>query len=182
VLKIFGEAIFEQPLLITRDNLIVDGYARWLIARRRQRATLLCIKCQLIEQEALQRILQTHGRQEWLNAFCRVQLALELEPWFRAQAQANQSAGGKQKGSSTLTEDRRVDCRKKIAADAGVSTGNVTKVKQILGSERAPQLIEVLRSGEIRIHRAWKLSKLPIAEQEAALGYQRFKKRRGERL
>jgi hypothetical protein len=181
-LEKLGEAIYEQPLLITRENVIVDGYARWLIARRQQRATLLCIEYPLTEQEALQRILQNHCRQEWLKAFCRVQLALELEPWFRAQAQANQSAGGKQKGSSKLTEDRRVDCRKQIATLAGVSTGNVTKVKQILRSDVVPELIEALRSGEISIHRAWTLSKLPIAEQQSALGYQRFKKRRGERL
>jgi hypothetical protein len=181
-LEKLSEAIFEQPLLITRENLIVDGYAHWLIARRQQRATLLCIECPLTEEEALQRILQTHRCQEWLNAFSRVQLAHELEPWFRAQAQANQSAGGKQKGSSKLTEDRRVDCRKQIATLAGVSTGNVTKVKQILRSDVVPELIEALRSGEIKIHRAWTLRKLPIAEQQSALGYQRFKKRRGKRL
>jgi hypothetical protein len=78
-LEKLGEAIFEQPLLITRDNLIVDGYARLLIARRQQRATLLCIECQLTEQEALQRILQTHCRPQWVNAFSRLQLALDLD-------------------------------------------------------------------------------------------------------
>jgi hypothetical protein len=29
---------------------------------------------------------------EGLNAFCRILLALDLEPWFREQAHANQSA------------------------------------------------------------------------------------------
>src|ERR1019366_10568679 len=138
-LEKLGEALFEQPLLITKQNLIVDGYARWLIARRQQRAMLLCFECQLTEQEALQRILQTHRRPEWLNAFSRVQLALDLEPWFRARALANQSAGGKGKGSSKLTEDRRLDCRKQIATITGVSTGNVTKVKQIIRSVGALQ-------------------------------------------
>ena len=103
----YGEALFEQPLLITQENLIVDGYARWRIARHQHRDTLLCQVCQLTEQEALQRILQNHCRPEWLNAFSRVQLALELEPWFREKARANQSAGGKDKLSSKLTEDRR---------------------------------------------------------------------------
>jgi hypothetical protein len=177
-----GHAIFEQPLLITHENLIVDGYARWRIARHQQRGTLLCQVCQLTEQEALQRILQTHPRPEWLNAFSRVHLALDLEPWFREKARANQSAGGREKLSSKLTEDRRLDCRKQIAALAGVSTGNVTKVKQILVSAGARQLIEALRPGEISIHRAWTLSKLSTRKQESALGYQRNKKRSGERL
>jgi hypothetical protein len=43
-------------------------------------------------------------------------------------------------------------------------------------------MIKSLRSSEISIHRAWTLRKLPIAEQQSALGYQRFKKHRGERL
>jgi hypothetical protein len=181
-LEKLGEAIFEQPLLITQENLIVDGYARWRIARQKQRDTMLCQVCQLTEQEALQRILQTHRRPEWLNAFSRVHLALELEPWFREKARANQSAGGKDKVSSKLTEDRRLDCRKQIAALAGVCTGNVTKVKQILDSAGAQQLIAALRSGEIRVHRAWTLRKLSTRERESALGYQRFKKRSCERL
>lgn len=181
-LEKLGKAIFEQPLLITQGNLIVDGYARWRIARNQQRDTMLCQVCQLTEQEALQRILQTHRRPEWLNAFSRVQLALDLEPWFREKARANQSAGGKEKVSSILTEDRRLDCRKQIATLAGVSTGNVTKVKQILLSPAALQLIEALRPGEISIHRAWTLSKRSIREQELALGYRRAKKRRSERL
>lgn len=178
----YGNALFEQPLLITHENLIVDGYARWRIARQQQRDTILCQVCQLTEKEALQRILQTHRRPEWLNAFSRVQLALDLEPWFREKARANQSAGGKEKVSSKLTEDRRIDCRKQIATLADVSTGNVTKVKQILDSAGAAQLIEVLRPGEISIHRAWTLHKLSARERESALGYKKFKKRSGERI
>ena len=110
-LEKLDEAIFEQPLLITRENLIVDGYARWRIARQKQHNTMLCQVCQLTKQEALQRILQTHRRPEWLNAFSRVQLALDLEPWFREKARANQSAGGKDKVSSKLTKDQRIDKR-----------------------------------------------------------------------
>ena len=181
-LEKLGDTIFEQPLLITQENVIVDGYARWRIARQQQRETLLCQVCQLTEQEALQRILQTSRRPEWLNAFSRVQLALDLEPWFREKARANQSAGGKDKVSSKLTEDRRIDCRKQIAALAGVCTGNVTKVKQILDSPEALRLIEPLRSGEIRIHRAWTLHKLTTRELKSALEDQKFKKRRAERL
>jgi hypothetical protein len=181
-LEKLGDAIFEQPLLITHENLIVDGYARWRIARHHQRETILCQVCRLTEQEALQRILQTHRRPEWLNAFSRVQLALDLEPWFQEKAWLNQSNGGKNKGSSKLTEDRRIDCRKQIAALAGVSTGNVTKVKQILDSQRALRLIEALRPGEISIHRAWTLHKLSSSKLEDALGYKKFNKQGGARL
>jgi len=177
-----GNAIFEQPLLITQENLIVDGYARWRIARQRERDAVLCQVLQLTEQEALQRILQNHCRPDWLNAFSRIQLALDLEPWFQEKARINQSNGGKNKGSSKLTEDRRIDCRKQIAALADVSTGNVTKVKQILDSAGAQRLIEALRPGEISIHRAWTLHTLLNSEQESALGYKKFKKQSGARI
>jgi hypothetical protein len=177
-----GETIFEQPLLITQENLIVDGYARWRVAHQHKRGTVLCQVLQLTEQEALQRILQNHCRPEWLNNFSRIQLALELEPWFQEKARLNQSNGGKNKGLSKLTEDRRIDCRKQIATLAGVSTGNVTKVKQILDSAGSPRLIEALRPGEISIHRAWTLHKLSNSEQESALGYKKFKKQSGARI
>jgi len=167
--------------LITRENLIVDGYARWLIARRQQRATLLCIECPLTEQEALQRILQTHHRQEWLNAFCRVQLALDLEPWLRERALANQIAGGKKKALSKLTEAEKHNCREEISKFSGESGTNVDKVKQILGTA-IPQLIAAARSGEVSINHAGKLSKLNRDQQQAALVSKRSKKRSQRRL
>jgi hypothetical protein len=69
---------------------------------------------------------------EGFNAFCRIFLALDLEPWLREKARLNQSAGGQNKGSSKLTEAQRVDVRSQIAAAAGVSVGNVTKVQQLI--------------------------------------------------
>jgi len=182
MLEKLGNAIFEQPLLITNGNLIVDGYARWIVAKRKQRSTMLCQVCQLTEQEALQRILQKHRSPEWWNAFIRILLALDLERGLREEARANQSAGGKEKVSSKLTEDRRLDCRKQIAEAAGVSTGNVAKVKQILKSRVAREVIEGLRTGEISIHGAWQLSKLSIRGQEAELGYRRNKKHSTARI
>jgi hypothetical protein len=80
-------------------------------------------------------------------------LALELEPWLKEQARSNQRAGGQNRGSSKLTESDKLDVRSKIAAAAGVSTGNVSKVKQL--TVRATQeVLEALREGEVSIHRA----------------------------
>jgi hypothetical protein len=180
-LEKLGEAIFEEPLLITKENLIVDGYARWLIARRQQRTTLLCIECPLTDQEALERILQTHRRPDWLNGFSRVRLALDLEPWLRERALANQIAGGKKKALSKLTEAEKHHCRQELAALAGVSAGNVDKVRKILDAS-SPQLNDAAQSGEISIHYAWKLSKLKRDAQQAALASKRSKKRSQSRL
>jgi hypothetical protein len=88
-----------------------------------------------------------------INDFIRILLALELEPWFKTRAKSNQRIGGKAKGSSQLTEADRLDVRVEIARAAGVSVGNVSKVKQLLRDD-IPELHDALRVGEIRISRA----------------------------
>jgi hypothetical protein len=52
-----------------------------------------------------------------------------------------------------LTEAERVDVRSEVAAAAGVSVGNVSKVKQLMIAP--PEIMQALLSGEISIHRAW---------------------------
>jgi hypothetical protein len=99
-----------------------------------------------------------------LNSYCRTLLALNLEPFLRKQAEANQRTGGENKNISSLTEAERLDVRSEIAAAAGVSTGNVTKVNQLRKTAH-PKVEQVLRAGEISIHRAWKWSRLSLQQQ-----------------
>ena len=58
--------------------------------------------------------------------------------------------------------------RDDIAHLAGVSTGNVTKVKQIL-TTACPELLSALRQGTVSIHRGWTWRQLPQAQQREAL-------------
>ncbi len=148
-----GDRVFRDPLIITRDRIILDGYARWELARKQGRLMLSCLEFDLPEVEALQWLLQRHRRSNGLNDFCRILLALELEPLLREQARSNQQLGGQRKGSSNLTEADRLDVRKKIAVAADVSTGTLTKASH-LASNAHPQVLEALRSGEVNIHRA----------------------------
>jgi hypothetical protein len=148
-----GDLVFREPLLITQDRTILDGYARWNLARQRGWLTLPCIEYDLPEAEALYWLLQKHRRSNGLNAFSRILLALELEPWLKEQAKSNQRVGGQNRGSSKLTEAEKVDVRSKIAAAAGVSAGNVSKVKQ-LTVHAPPEILQALREGDVSIHRA----------------------------
>jgi hypothetical protein len=66
----------------------------------------------------------------------------------------NQRIGSQGKGSPNLTEADRLDVRREIAKAAGVSAGNVTKVKKIL-LYAISELQDALRGGELSIHRAW---------------------------
>jgi hypothetical protein len=84
------------------------------------------------------------------------------------KGRAKQQAGGKNKGSSILTEAAKLDVRKEIARIAGVSVGNVTKVKQLTTNPHS-DIIKALREKELSIHRAWLWSKLSPEEQEEKL-------------
>jgi hypothetical protein len=163
-----GEEAFREPLVITRDRIVIDGYARLELARRKRRMTLPCIEYELTEEEALHRLLHRVRRSNGLNDFSRIRLALDLEPLLTEKARLNQRAGGQNKGSSKLTEAGRLDVRKEIARIAGVSVGNVTKVKQLTTTAHSG-IIKALREKELSIHRAWLWSKLSLEQQQENL-------------
>lgn len=159
-----GDVVWHEPLTITRDRTIIDGYCRWELARQQGRTSVTCMEHDLSEEEALRWLLHKHRRVEGLNAFCRILLALDLEPWLQEKARSHQRAGGVAKGSSKLTEAERLDVRSEIATNAGVSVGNVTKVKQ-LSTTASVEVLDALRNGEVSIHRAWLWSGMSPANQ-----------------
>jgi hypothetical protein len=161
--------------LITPDGTIIDGYGRWELARQRGRQTLECIECELTQEEALRWLVQRHRPSNGLNAFLRILLALDLELRLKDKARSNERAGGQKKGSSNLTEAQRLDVRSEIAACAGASVGNVSKVKELMRTA-VPELLQALRNGEISIHRAWLWSKESPEKQREALGLHQGKR------
>jgi hypothetical protein len=170
-----GDLAFREPLAITQDHIILDGFARWTLARLQGRSTLACIEYEMSEVEALQHLLQRHRRSSGLNDFIRICLALELEPFLNSKGRARQQAGGQNKGSSILTEAERLDVRKEIARIAGVSVGNVTKVKQLTTPPHS-DIIKALREKELSIHRAWLWRKLSPEEQREKLWLRQSKR------
>jgi len=163
-----GDLAFREPLAITLDGIILDGLARWTVARLQHRPTIDCLEYQMSELEALQYLLQRHRRSKGMNDFTRICLALELETSLKAKSQARLQAGGHHKGSSILTEAERLDVRQEIARIAGVSVGNVSKVRQLILTAH-PDIIRALNERELFIHRAWLWSKLPPDEQRERL-------------
>jgi hypothetical protein len=167
---------FREPIVTTQGGMIVDGYARWELARRQGRQTILCLEYDLTDEEALRWLIQSHRPSRGLNSYSRVLLALDLEPCLQEWARANQQAGGQSKGSSHLTEAQRLDVRSEVAALAGVSTGNVTKVKQLRKAAH-PRVEQAVRTGEISIHRAWQWSRLSPQQQSREL--EEYQSRKG---
>ena len=160
-----------EPLLLTTSGTILSGFGRWRLAVSDGWGEIECIEYPLSEDEALQFILTHHQTRRGWNAFVRICLALTLEPSFQNKALENMRVGGRCKGSSNLTEAMKVDVRTKIAAAAGVSTGNVTKVKEVMRNAISA-VLRALRDGEISIHCAWKWRKeSPERQREALLFY-----------
>jgi hypothetical protein len=110
-----------------------------------------------------------------LTDFVRTELALDLEPYFREKARTNQEAGGKDKGLSKLTIAQRVDTRQEVARVAGVSSGNVRKVKHIL-THACSTLLQAVRTREISINLADKWSHEPHTRQQEYLRRRRIER------
>ncbi len=148
-----GEAAFADPITVTHENVIIDGYAVWELAKLQRRQTLTCIVRQMTREDALLHLLTRNRGSKGICEYARVLMALELEPWFRERAKSNQRTGGRDKGSTRLAEADKLDVRIEVARAAGVSAGNVSKVKHILQSA-IPDIRQALLAGEIRINRA----------------------------
>ena len=158
----------REPLVITTDSTILDGHARWQVATDRHQPTVPCLEYDVTEDEALQIVLDRHRTSNGLNDFCRIVMALELEPFFQAPSRRSPSGTAAHRPSSNLTNPDHRDVRRAIASVAGVSTGNVTKVKQLLNAV-IPDVRERLMRGEISIHRAWQWRTLTAKAQRDAL-------------
>jgi hypothetical protein len=163
-LAALGSLAFREPIVVTRNLTILDGYARFQLAQHQRRKTLSCLEYDLTEEEALRWLIQSHRPSWGLNAFSRVLLVLDLEPFLQESARANQRIGGQHKGSANLTEAQKVDSRSELAAAAGVSTGNIRKVKQLIQSAH-PIIKQALKAEEISIHLAWQWRRLPAQQQ-----------------
>ena len=123
-----------------------------------------CIEYQLTQVEALRCLIQSHRPSIDGTPTGVPLVGHDFEPHLQEKARANQSAGGKNKGSSSLTEAESLDVRSEISAVTGVSAGNLTKVKN-LKKQAHPRVEQALRNGGLSIHKAWILSQLPSLRQ-----------------
>ena len=144
-----------EPLVTTTDGTILDGHARWHVAKEREQAILPCLVYDVSQEEALEIVIQRHRAADGLNAYARILLALRLEPHLRKEiASSGETIIGRGRLSSNLTKRESRDVRQDIARIACVSTGNVTKVKQLVDGV-IPAIRERLLRGDVSIHRAW---------------------------
>ncbi len=144
-----------EPLVTTTDGTILDGHARWQVATERHQLTLPCLVYDVSPEKALEIVIQRHRAAGGLNAYARILLAVRLEPHFRqAIISSRGTMTGRETPSSNLTKRVSRDVRQDIARIACASTGNVTKVKQLVDTV-IPAIRERLLRGDVSIHQAW---------------------------
>lgn len=134
-LECLGDSVFEHPITTTQDGIVIDGYARWELAKKRGMATILCLVLQRTEEEALRDFLWMHKTFRGLNNFRRIELSQDLRP------------------QATLESSAQVDWAKARAGILGVSLGSVRKVHRVL-EHGCWSTITAARDAEISIHRA----------------------------
>jgi hypothetical protein len=76
----FGDLAFQQPIMVTQKGIVIDGYARWELARQQGRESVLCLEFELGEEESLCWLVLSHRPSPGFNGYCRSLLALDLEP------------------------------------------------------------------------------------------------------
>ena len=166
-----GALAFKDPLLVTRQGIILDGHARMECAKRLGISMLWCAELDISEEEGLLVLLNKHGRSAGWNDYNRIRMASQLNTGVRRLARANQQAGGQFKGTARLTE---ANVRKETARAAGVGEGTVAKVDQLRDAD--PEVSRALASGEIPIHRAWLWRRLTRPQQREQLRQYRLRK------
>jgi hypothetical protein len=167
-LSALGDLASEQPIIVTQAGIVIDGYARWELARKQGRKSILCLEYQLSVEETLHRLIVSHRPSKGFTAYSRSLLALDLEPRLRERGRLNQQIGGQKKQASDLTEAQKVDARSEMASIAYTSTGSLTKARLVaISGDLVIQ--DATKSGEISVHRAWQWSRLPHNRQREQL-------------
>jgi ParB-like chromosome segregation protein Spo0J len=88
-----GNLAFQEPIVVTQNGLILDGNARWELAKKRGMATILCLVYQRTEDEALRDFLWRHRRLEGLNDFTLIEVSRDLKLFSAEKAPLHQQAG-----------------------------------------------------------------------------------------
>ncbi|MFP5204899.1 MAG: hypothetical protein ACLGSH_06065 [Acidobacteriota bacterium] len=156
-LRSAGESIFDEPLTVTHEYILIDGYKRLAIAQERGIRQVYCVVRTMTADDALTDILQKSKSRSWINAFTRVQLAMFISGPLSEKGREHQQRAGREKHLSKLTRAERINVRAEIARRAGVSEGTVRKVGAI--AERGIDALQsACRIGAISIHAAYRIA------------------------
>jgi hypothetical protein len=153
--------------LILWNGFIVDGHNRYKICMKHGRPFETTeLERRDTRESVISWMIDNQLARRNLPAFKRIELADKKADLVEALAKKKKMAGTNQHTSlpSNLTEGSAIDTRNEIAKAAGVSTGTISKFKKIK-EQAAPEVVEKVRSGEVKIDVAAQIASLPKEEQ-----------------
>jgi site-specific DNA-methyltransferase (adenine-specific) len=167
----------REPIVLWKDT-IIDGHNRYEIAIKNHIEIKTVEMNFKDEDEAKIWIIRNQFGRRNLTPYVRSELALELKPLISKQAKENQQLadGGDRKSISYINQglekspkvENTIDTRKEIATMAGVSDNTISKVEHIKNDGIA-ELKEKVKTNEISINQAEKISKLEPEKQKAVI-------------
>jgi transcriptional regulator with XRE-family HTH domain len=155
--------------LILWNGFIVDGHNRYKICMKHGRPFETTeLERRDTRESVISWMIDNQLARRNLPEYQRIELAAKKGHLIAALAKKKKAAGTNQHTSlpSNLTEGSAIDTRNEIAKAAGVSTGTISKFRKIK-EQAAPEVIEKVRSGEVKIDVAAQVASLPKEEQAA---------------
>lgn len=154
----------RDPLVIW-EGVLIDGHNRFDICSRHGIDFRTVNKSFTDRDEATLWIINNQFGRRNISDFVRAELALKAEPLIAARAKERQLSTLKQNtDTANLPERGKGETRDELSKLAGVSSRNISKVKNILesGSE---DLVTQVRSGNVSINAAETIAELPVEKQ-----------------
>jgi hypothetical protein len=155
--------------LILWNGLIVDGHNRYKICMKHGRPFETTeLERRDTRESVISWMIDNQLARRNLPEYERIELMAKKGDLIAALAKKKKMAGTNQHTSlpSNLTGGSAIDTRNEIAKAAGVSTGTISKFKKIK-EQAVPEVIEKVRSGEVKIDVAAQVASLPKEEQAA---------------
>jgi len=161
--NLFAAGRARDPL-VTWRGILLDGHNRYEICTR------LGLQFEVVEASGVETrddaklwIVRNQLGRRNISDFVRAELALVAKPLIEARAKANQKGG---QGGVLLSQNlaEAIDTRAELAALAGVSHTNISKVERIKESA-APELLDAVRAGDVSINTAADIATLPPEKQ-----------------
>jgi len=147
-----GSRIFNHPIMVTQDGLIIDGYARWELAKRWKMVTILCLVYEMSPGDALCEFIWAHKPVRGLSKFRLIELSAELQCYTTEEGSLDQPPRDRETPPA-LESCAQLDSVKQRARVVGVSLASVRKVDYVL-THGCASTIQAARDGRPSIHRA----------------------------
>jgi hypothetical protein len=143
---------------ITTKGTLLNGFDLYEAAKRSGEQSILCLEYDLTDEQVLEWIVNTAGRQTYLNGFNRVCLAIDLVDAQLRPAAADNQRTRTAMGWTKLSEAERIHRNDRIASITGAGLTNVKRTRAILRLD-SNELSAAVRTGEVSINRAYCWSK-----------------------